>query len=287
MRIINFIIFFIILYISKKLFILFKFKDQKNISNINHTFNKQNLTDYNNIQKQFGPMYNNDTSEFGIFKLHPFSHPNDIDIYLAKINNNLDILDCGSGLLGLEDRINEQFKNTNIHIINKVNKKFKKRIIDKINFKKYNNITSHFIDFKNIKQKFDETKFDRILFIESLSFNKNIENILSNCFNILKDNGILYIRTTIRPYTKSNFINNNISDIESKIEDNILYHENVIYFLQKAGFRNISFSSIPLIFSNNYSNIFFTIPLIRYKIFNFKNIFTMLSLSQYMYVVTK
>lgn len=286
MRIINILIFFIILYIFKRLFILYKFNDQKEVIN-QHNFKEQTLFDYNNIQKQFGPIYVNDTSEFGIFKLHPLSHPNDIDIYLSNITNNLNILDCGSGILGTEDRIIQKFKNTNIHIINKVNKKFKKKIIDKIDYKKYNNIIPHFIDFKNIKDRFDEIKFDRILFIESLSFNKDIEKILYNCFNILKDNGILYIRTTIRPYTKSNYINNNISDIENKIEDNILYHDNVIYFLQKAGFKNIKFSSVPLILSNNYSNIFFSIPLLRYKIFNFKSIFTMLSLSQYMYVASK
>ena len=72
MRIINFIIFFIILYISKKLFIIFKFKDRKTVTKIIHKFNEQNLIDYNNIQKQFGPIYNSDTSEFGIFKLYPF-----------------------------------------------------------------------------------------------------------------------------------------------------------------------------------------------------------------------
>ena len=286
MRIINILIFFIILYIFKRLFILYKFNDQKEVIN-QHNFKEQTLFDYNNIQKQFGPIYVNDTSEFGIFKLHPLSHPNDIDIFLSNITNNLNILDCGSGILGTEDRIIQKFKNTNIHIINKVNKKFKKKIIDKIDYKKYNNITPHFIDFKNIKDRFDEIKFDRILFIESLSFNKDIEKILYNCFNILKENGILYVRTTIRPDTKSNYINNNISDIENKIEDNILYHDNVIYFLQKAGFKNIKFSSIPLILSNNYSNIFFSIPLLRYKIFNFKSIFTMLSLSQYMYVASK
>lgn len=287
MRIINILIFYFILYILKRLFILYKFNDQKKVKDY-HNYKEQNLNDYKNIQKQFGPMFVNNTSEFGIFKLHPLSHPNDIDIYLSKITNNLNILDCGSGLLGTEDRILQKFRNNNIHVINKVNKKFKKRILDKINLKKYNNyVTPHFIDFKNIKNRFDEIKFDRILFIESLSFNKNIKDILCNCFNLLKDDGILYIRTTIRPDTKSNFINKNISDIENNIEDNILYHDNIVYFLQKAGFKNIKFSSVPLILSNNFSNIFFTIPLLRYKLFNLKSIFTMLSISQYMYVVSK
>ena len=218
--------------------------------------------------------------------MHPLSHPNDYDIKLSKISNNMNILDCGSGMLGLEDRIIQNFKNINIHVVNKVNEKFKKKISDKINENGYK-IKPHFVNFKNMNVRFDEIKFDRILFIESLSYSDNILEILTNCFNILKDDGILYIRAITPPKTNSKFINNNIHNIERKIDCNLIYHQNIIYFLQEAGFKNIKYSSVPIILSENYSNPFFIIPLLRYKLFNLKNMYTQFTFSETSYVVSK
>ena len=61
----------------------------------------------------------------------------------------------------------------------------------------------------------------------------------------------------------------------------------MLYFLQQAGFKNIKFSSIPLILSENYTNPLFYIPLLRYKLLNFNNMYTTLSLSVTIYVADK
>lgn len=283
----KFIFILIILMIIKRLFIFYKFNDQKVIKK-KEDYHIQNIKDYNNIPKQFGPIVYEDTIEFGIYRLHPFSHPNDLDFNLAKIEDNLSILDCGSGFLGTEKRLLEKYNNLNLHTVNKVNEKYRKKIIEKIKENNWENkIRQHFCDFKNMATRFEKQSFDRILFIESLGYSNNIAKVLSTCYNILKKNGIIYIRIITAPKTKSSFIKGNIQNIEKKIDCNLLYHENIIYYLQQAGFMNIKYSSIPLILSENYTYPFFIVPLLRYKLLNFSNMYTTLSLSETMYVASK
>ena len=283
----KFIFILIFLIIAKKLFILFKFNDQKLITK-NFDYKIQNINDYNNISKQYGPLIYENTSEFGIYKLHPFAHPNDLDFNLANIKNNQSILDCGSGFLGTEEGLLKKFKNLNIHTVTKVNEKYKNKIIGKIKENNLeDNISQHFCDFKSMDSRFEKESFDRILFIESLGYSNNISKILSICYNILNKDGLIYIRAITAPYTKSNFIKGNIQNIEKKIDCNLLYHENIIFYLQQAGFNKIKYSSIPLIFSENYSNPFFIVPLLRYKLFNFSNMYTTLTLNECMYVASK
>ena len=101
-KIFQLIIILIILTISKYLFILFKFHDQRNV-NINSKFISQNISTYSDIKKQHGPINNDEVLEIGMYRLHPLSHPNDYDFNLAKIGNNMTILDCGCGFLGTEN----------------------------------------------------------------------------------------------------------------------------------------------------------------------------------------
>lgn len=283
----KFVFILILLMVIKRLFIFYKFNDQKLVTS-KIDYHIQNVKDYNNIPKQFGPIVYDNTTEFGIYRLHPLSHPNDLDFKLANIKNNQSILDCGSGFLGTEERLINNYKNLNIHTVNKVDEKYKKKIIKII---KENNweeiIKQHFCDFKLMESRFEKESFDRILFIESLSYSNNISKILSTCFKILKKDGIIYIRLITAPNTKSNFIKGNVQNIEKKIDCNLFYHENVIFYLQQAGFKNIKYSSIPLIFSENYTNPFFIVPLLRYKLFNLSNMYTKLILSESMYVASK
>jgi ubiquinone/menaquinone biosynthesis C-methylase UbiE len=277
----------IIVIISKNIFILFKFNDQKNI-NSNIEYIKQNINNYDNIMKQHGIINNDDVLEHGIFRLHPFSHPNDFDINLAEIRNNMTILDCGCGLVETDIRLLEKYPDLNIHVVTNTNKKYKIIINNKIKKLQYEKkIKPHFIDYKDLLIRFDEIKFDRILFIESLSYSKNIQKILSDCHKILNNNGKVYIRIITAPNTKNSYINKNIIDMERKMQSNLVYHDNMLYFLRKAGFKNIKFSSIPLILSENYCNPLFYIPLLRYKLLNFGNMFTTLSLSETMYIADK
>ena len=276
-----------IIFIFKNIFILFKFNDQKKINdNINYI--EQNFNDYYDITKHNGLINNNDVLEHGIYKLHPLSHPNDFDINLAEIKNNMTILDCGCGLIETDIRLLDIFPNLNIHVVTNTNNKYKIIINNKIKNLQYENkIKPHFIDYKNLLIRFDEIKFDRILFIESLSYSKNIQKILQDCYKILNSDGKVYIRMITAPKTKSHYINKNIIDIEGKIQSNLVYHDNMLYFLQQSGFKNIKFSSIPLILSENYYNPLFYIPLLRYKLLNFGNMFTTLSLSETMYIANK
>jgi ubiquinone/menaquinone biosynthesis C-methylase UbiE len=277
----------IIVIISKNIFILFKFNDQKTINN-NIEYIKQDINNYNDITRQHGIINNDDVLEHGIFRLHPFSHPNDFDINLAEIKNNMTILDCGCGLIETDIRLLEKYPNLNIHVVTNTNKKNKIIINNKIKNLQYEKkIKPHFIDYKDLLIRFDEIKFDRILFIESLSYSKNIQKILQDCYKILNSDGKVYIRMITAPKTKSHYINKNIIDIEEKIQSNLVYHDNMLYFLQQSGFKNIKFSSIPLILSENYYNPLFYIPLLRYKLLNFGNMFTTLSLSETMYIANK
>ena len=70
---------------------------------------------------------------------------------MAKIKNNLKILDCGSGFLGTEDRLLNNYKNLKIHTVTKVNDKYKGKIIKKIKEKNLDKkIKQHFCDFKDL-----------------------------------------------------------------------------------------------------------------------------------------
>lgn len=281
-----FIIFLLIIYIFKNIFIFYKFNDQKIVTN-DHDFIVQNIKDYNNIKKQNGIINNNDVLEYGIFKLHPFSHPNDMDINIIKPTNGMTILDCGCGLIETAINILSKYKNINLHCLTNDYSK-KSKIAKKI--KKYNyesKIKMHYTNYKSIPERFDELKFDRILFIESLLYTTNIEKILLNSKNILNDNGKIYIRTLTCSNTKSEYINKNIKEIQNKLGCNFIYHENMIYFLQNSGFKNIKFSSVPFILNDNFFNPLFYIPLLRYKILNIGNMFSNLSLSETMYIADK
>ena len=288
--IINIVIFYILIYISLKIYIYFSFNNLKKV-NEKQEYKPQKIKDYTNFNKYFGPINNEDTNEIGLFKLHPFSHPNDLDISLAKINNgNMVVLDCGGGYLGTTDRILKMFENTEVHVVNKANEKQKEKIITKINDKKYNEkVTPHFIDFREMLNRFDEKNayFDRIIFIESLTYCADMQKVLNDTYKLLKDDGLIYIRAVTRPDTDSEFVNRNIEDIEEKLETNLVYHKNIVHYLQNAGYKNISYASIPLIFSANFTSFLFLIPLIRYKLFNFENMYTVLSLTESMFIATK
>ena len=236
------ILFIFILIIFKNIFIIYKIHDQKLISN-NYDYVKQDLKDYNNIKMQQGIINYNDSLNFGIYKYHPFSHPNDFDINLLNLSNNMNILNCGCGLIETEIRILQKYPNIKIHSLTN-DKNSKKKILNKIKTNNMsNNIKLHFTDYKNIKTRFDEIKFDRILFIESISYVKNISEIFKNCYNSLKENGVIYLRLITCPITKNEYISKNLKDIENKLQLNLLFHENVINFLQKANFKKITYSS--------------------------------------------
>ena len=88
------------------------------------------------------------------------------------------ILDCGCGLIETDIRLLEKYPNLNIHVVTNTNKKNKIIINNNIKNLKYEKKKkTHFIDYKDLLIRFDEIKFDRILFIESLSYSKNIQKI--------------------------------------------------------------------------------------------------------------
>jgi len=199
----------------------------------------------------------------------------------------MNILNCGCNLIETEIRLLSKYPNLKISSLTNSNK-FKKKINMKIKNLKYEkNINVNYTTFENIKIRFDEIKFDRVIFIESLSYSKNIYQILLDCNKILNKNGKIYIRIITAPNTESSFVKENIRDMQDKLQCNLVYHENMIHFLQKAKYKNIKFSSIPLILSSNYLDPLFYISLLRYKLLNFGNMFSTLSLSETMYIADK
>lgn len=274
MRIISFIIliFFIITVVHS--FKIFKLYDKRTI-NKKQEFIHQNDIDISNdnIEIQHQPYNYSDVYEYGIYRTHPFKHVNDIDYHLAELSDKMTILDAGCGMLGPSIYFADKLPNLKIHALTRANDKIKSEIYSKIKNNKLNRrIIPHFNDFNEINKKFRKNTFDRILFIESISYSNDIINLLKSCKSKLKSNGKIYIRTLTIPKTKNSVLTKSYNRIQQKLEMKLYYHENMIYFLQNSGFKNISFTSIPLAFSENLNNPIFLLSLQKLGILNISNI---------------
>lgn len=238
-----------------------------------------------NIDNQHQPYNSTDILEYGIYKTHYFEHPNKLDLKLAKINDGMKIVDAGCGLLGTSIYFSKMLPNSTIYPISNGGPKYKKLINNKI--KNKHNIKPIFMDYHLISNHFKNESLDRIIFIESIGFSNNIINLIKDCYRLLKKGGKLYIRTIIIPSTNYKFINNELNEIQRNLNGKLYYDDNIIYFLQNAGFKDIKTSYIPLIYSENLDNISFVNTIYKLKLLSLKKIWASFSMSTGIYVATK
>jgi SAM-dependent methyltransferase len=287
-KIINIIILFTFFIIFFHIFKIFKIYDKRSINK------KFNLIPYEHIQttddpnKQTEPYNYSDIYEYAIFKTHPFKHPNDIDLHLAELRNGMNILDAGCGLIGPAIYFSNNLPKSKIHVVSNGGSKYQTEIKKKIkNNYLTNKIIPHFDDYHKINKIFKLKTFDRILFIESFNYSNDIENLLNNCYNLLKVGGKIYIRTIIMPKTNNQFLKNKYSMIQNQLNGYIHYHDNIIYYLQNSNFYNIKYTSVPLFFSENIFNPIFLLTLNKLGLINTSYLFAAIPLTSCTYIATK
>jgi SAM-dependent methyltransferase len=285
---INIFILIIIFIISIHIFKIFKIYDQREINKQYDMIPYENIEVTKDTERQHEPYNYSDVYEYGIFKTHPFKHPNDMDYYLAELRNGMVILDAGCGLLGASLYFANNLPKSKIHVISNGGTKYQNEITKKIkkNHMK-DKIIPHFNDYHNMNKIFKNKKFDRIIFIESIGYSNNILNLLEKSKNLLKIGGKIYIRTIIMPNTSNLFLRNQYSKIQQHLNGYIHYHENMIYFLQKSGFYNIKYTSVPLIFSENMNNPIFMLTMNKLGLISPSKLLAGIPLMSATYIATK
>ena len=274
MKIISFIILIFLIVISIHSFKIFKLYDKRVIHKRQEYIHQNDIDISNdNIEIQHQPYNYTDVYEYGIYRTHPLKHPNDIDYNLSELSDNMTILDAGCGMLGPSIYFADKLPDLKIHALTRANDKMKSEINTKIKNNKLNGrIILHFNDFNEINKKFRKNTFDRILFIESISYSNDIINLLKICKSKLKSNGKIYIRTLTIPKTKNSILTKSYNRIQQKLEMKLYYHENMVYFLQNSGFKNITYTSIPFAFSENLNNPIFLLSLQKLGVLSVSNI---------------
>jgi SAM-dependent methyltransferase len=288
MKIITYIILSCCIIIFIHMFKIFKLYDQRFITK-KYEYVQQHHININtkNTEIQHQPFNYSDVYEYGIYRTHPFKHANDHDYHLAELNNNMTILDAGCGILGPALYFTDRLPNIKICALTNAKGKYKNEIISKVKANKLNKkIIPYFKDFNQINTTFKKETFDRVLFIESIGYSDDIINLLSTVKNKLKKNGKIYIRTLTIPKTKNNFLIKSYDKIQKNIDMKIYYHENMIYFLQKAGYVNIKFTSIPLMFSENLNNPVFLLSLRKLNILSVSNLIASVPIASSTYIAS-
>ena len=79
---------------------------------------------------------------------------------------------------------------------------------------------------------------------------------------------------------------NNYDIIQKNINSNLYYHENIIHFMQKSGFTNIKYTTIPLFFSQNMNNPMFLLSLRRLGLLSISNLIAGIPLMSATYIGT-
>ena len=288
MKIISYILLSCITLILIQLFKIVKLYDQRYFTT-KYEYIPQTHIDIatNNIDIQHEPFNYSDIYEYGIYRSHPFKHVNDIDFNLSELKNNMTILDAGCGMLGPSMYFTNRLPNIKIYALTNATGKYKIEIKNKIkNNKLDKKIIPYFKDFNEINKSFISAVFDRVLFIESIGYSDDIINLLSSVKDKLKKNGKIYIRTLTIPETKSQFLLNSYDKMQKNIDMKIYYHENMVYFLQKAGYHSIKFTSVPLMFSENLNNPVFLLSLRKLGILSISNLISSIPISTSTYNAT-
>lgn len=242
----------------------------------------------NNFDIHHEPFNNNDVYEFGLYRSNPLKHSNEIDTHLAELRNGMVILDAGCGLLGPAKYILNKFNKIKIHAITNAESRYKLELKKVINDKRYNNrLKIHFDNFNNIDTMFKKMTFDRILFMESINYANDIDSLLNKTHTLLKNKGKIYIRSLMRYKTDKENLIKKFTDIENKLDMNIYTHENMISLLQKAGYSNIKYSTVPLLFSENFNYPIFYLTLKKLKLLSSSYLYSGLNTYVGYYIGTK
>ena len=181
----------------------------------------------------------------------PWSHPTDATIKLANIKDNLTILDMGAGTGMVAIYICKRFPNVKIDCIVNTLTLFNmiKTNIDKYNMR--DRISAYMKDFNTIiPDELPNSKYDRILFLESIGYAHNRQELIHKCYNMLNPNGQLFIKT---PSFNKNLSVDNAKEFIQIWNYNFSTFESLLNDAKSTGSNNIKYNSFKLF--NNFSFI--------------------------------
>ena len=209
----------------------------------------------------------------------PWSHPTDATIKLANIKDNLTILDMGAGTGMVAIYICKRFPNVKIDCIVNTSNLFNtiKTNIDKYNMG--NRISVYMKDFNTIlpdrsvtahrgdilpdgrrngsahreyiqADELPNSRYDRILFLESIGYAHNRQELIHKCYNMLNPNGQLFIKT---PSFNKNLSINKAKELIKIWNYNFSTFESLLNDAKSTGSNNIKCKSFKLF--NNLSFI--------------------------------
>ena len=288
MTIKKFVIIYLFNFFLLYLFKIFLMNYQKPITKqVEYIEQRKKILNNTNVNKQHEPYIDGDVNEYGMFTWGLTDHPNDIDIKLADLKDDMKIIDAGCGLLGPTLNFSKKL-NSKIFAISNGTKKQKKIILDKIKDNKLKDkVIPIFSDYHLIDKQFNPNSVDRILFLESIGFSDEIINLINKCYKILKPGGKIYIRTIVIPNFENKYLNKQFEKIEDTLNGHLYYHQNIINFLQKTKFKDIKVSTIPLTFSDNMYNLPFLKTINRLGLYQWNLLFGGYFLLSGSYVATK
>jgi 2-polyprenyl-3-methyl-5-hydroxy-6-metoxy-1,4-benzoquinol methylase len=214
-----------------------KMYDEAIMSNEKALFN-----DYNRLQIE---VFEEGFNCF-LFRKYLWSNSYDylFDVFKGKIHDTMHILDigCGAGFLAIH--LCKHDKNIRFSCIVDSERLYR---IALANIKKENlqdRITVYQMDMDNMTPPISNSSFDIIISSESIGYSKDRGQLIKNCADMLKPNGMMFINTI-------SFRNNTPSDryprcneIITKWKYNFSTLNNIVYDLQHADLNNIRYITV-------------------------------------------
>jgi ubiquinone/menaquinone biosynthesis C-methylase UbiE len=182
------------------------------------------------------------------------SKPSDSTIELADLSDNQYILDCGCGTGKVAIYLCKKLKNVKIDCIVNSIELYKKCVENIKNEKLENEIKVFLMDFDNLEEPIKNNKYDRILFLESVDYSLDREKLIKNMYEILKDEGKLFIKT---PCFK-NKMNKDNKDLYKKLIQIWNYNFSCISSLiddfKKSEFKDVKYISLNPVLCSIFLN---------------------------------
>jgi len=142
-----------------------------------------------------------------------------------KINDGDCILDCGCGVGYIDILLAKHFQNINIQAIDICSDLLERGKSIAYDAQVENKVVFQEVDFEKIIDFFEPQSFDKIIFLESLFYSKNIQEIINQTNKLLKPNGTLYIKESfIFTHVPGSTQEANAKQIRKQLDEFTFYH---------------------------------------------------------------